>query len=45
MGLGGNTVVNTAMPVTASTPLVSTPAVSTPAVLPTGGANVLKEFL
>ena len=45
LGLGGNMVVNTAMPVTASTPLVSTPAVSTPAVLPTGGANVLKEFL
>ena len=45
MGLGGNIVVNSAVPVTTSTPLVSTPVVSTPAVVPTGGANVLKEFL
>ena len=45
LGLGGNIVVNTAMPVATSTPLVSTPVVSTPAVLPTGGANVLKDFL
>ena len=45
MGLGGNIVVNSAVPVTTSTPLVSKPVVSTPAVVPTGGANVLKEFL
>ena len=45
MGLGGNMVVNTAMPVATTTPLVSTPVVSTPAVVPTGGANVLKDFL
>ena len=45
LGLGVNTVVNSAMPVATSTPLVSTPVVSTPAVVPTGGANVLKEFL
>ena len=45
LGLGVNTVVNSAMPVSTSTPLVSTPVVSTPAVVPTGGANVLKEFL
>ena len=40
LGLGVNTVVNSAMPVATSTPVVSTPA-----VVPTGGANVLKEFL
>ena len=45
LGLGVNTVVNTAMPVATTTPLVSTPVVSTPAVVPTGGANVLKDFL
>ena len=41
--VGNNTVVNSAVPVT-STPLVSTP-VATSTVVPTGGANVLKEFL
>ena len=41
--VGNNTVVNSVVPVT-STPVVSTP-VATSAVVPTGGANVLKEFL
>ena len=41
--VANNTVVNSTVPVTAA-PLVSTP-VATSAVVPTGGANVLKEFL
>ena len=41
--VSNNTVVNSTVPVNAA-PLVSTP-VTTSAVVPTGGANVLKDFL
>ena len=48
MGLVPNVVVNSTIPVATTTPLVSTPVPvvsTTPAVLPTNGANVLKDFL
>ena len=50
LGILPSTAINTTTTIANTTPLVSTPLVSTPAVttpvtLPTGGANVLKEFL
>ena len=50
LGILPSTAINTTTTIANTTPLVSTPLVSTPAVttpvtLPTGGANVLKDFL